>query len=173
MPDLRSGVRRSKRINDIQENAAALVPATRRGAGRGDDSKAQAIKSPSPKPYNPAFFYPRPRPAGRGRGARAMNQDKNGKLFGTGVGGRGRVGLDLAAREVVTIPDEVVAEKGAEKLAAVEEEGSASPLPEKVLLLWSILILSISIGVLHYYYHLHMASPLICLLNLTTFLMIV
>lgn len=132
MPDLRSGVRRSKRINDIQENAAALVPATRRGAGRGDDSKAQAIKSPSPKPYNPAFFYPRPRPAGRGRGARAMNQDKNGKLFGTGVGGRGRVGLDLAAREVVTIPDEVVAEKGAEKLAAVEEEGSASPLPEKV-----------------------------------------
>lgn len=140
MPDLRSGVRRSKRINDIQENAAALAPTIRRGAGRGDDSKAQAIKSPSPKPCNPAYFYPRPKPAGRGRGSRAMNQDKNGKLLGTGVGGRGRVGLDLAAREVVAIPDEVVAEKGAEKLAAVEEEGNASPLPEKVLLLCCILV---------------------------------
>ncbi|XP_021643046.2 casein kinase 1-like protein HD16 isoform X1 [Hevea brasiliensis] len=62
--------------------------------------------------------------AGRGRGSRAMNQDENAKLLVGGVRGRGRAGLDLPARQAV--------EKSAEKLAAGEEEGSTSPLPERV-----------------------------------------
>lgn len=36
MPDLRSGVRRSKRINYVQEDPAVLVPAVRPGAGKGN-----------------------------------------------------------------------------------------------------------------------------------------
>ncbi|XP_065848989.1 casein kinase 1-like protein HD16 isoform X2 [Euphorbia lathyris] len=63
---------------------------------------------------------------GRGRGTRAMNHDDNAKLLGTGVRGRGRAGLDLPARQAV--------EKSAEKLAAGEDEGSTSPLPERVQL---------------------------------------
>ncbi|KAJ0030590.1 hypothetical protein Pint_13154 [Pistacia integerrima] len=62
-------------------------------------------------------------PAGRGRGSRAMNQE-NAKRFAAGVHGRGGTGLDLPAKQVV--------EKKAEKLLAVEEEGSMSPLPEKI-----------------------------------------
>ncbi|XP_050216855.1 casein kinase 1-like protein HD16 [Mercurialis annua] len=64
--------------------------------------------------------------AGRGRGSRAMNQDKNAKLLGAGAHGRGRAGLDFPARQAV--------DKSAEKLAAGEEEGSTSPLPERVQL---------------------------------------
>ena len=54
-----------------------------------------------------------------------MNQDENAKLLGVGVRGRGRGGLDLLPRQAV--------DKSAEKLAAGEEEGSTSPLPERVL----------------------------------------
>lgn len=79
---------------------------------------------------NPAGLVPTTRRgagrAGRGRGSRAMNQDENAKLLGVGVRGRGRAGLDLPARQVV--------DKSAEKLAAGEEEGSTSPLPERVQL---------------------------------------
>lgn len=53
-----------------------------------------------------------------------MNQE-NAKRFAAGVHGRGGTGLDLPAKQVV--------EKKAEKLLAVEEEGSMSPLPEKVV----------------------------------------
>ncbi|WRX35094.1 Protein kinase domain - like 10 [Theobroma cacao] len=98
MPDLRGGIRRSKRINDNQESPAALVPTARRGAAS----------------------------RGRGRGRRAMNQDDNGKLVGPAACGRGCTGLNLPVRQVV--------EKSAERLVAVEEEGSTSSLPERVQL---------------------------------------
>ncbi|XVF34812.1 hypothetical protein REPUB_Repub18cG0090700 [Reevesia pubescens] len=98
MPDLRGGIRRSKRINDNQETPAALVPTARRGAGS----------------------------RGRGRGRRAMNQDDNAKLVGPGACGRGCTGINLPVRQVV--------QKSAERLVAVEEEGSTSPLPERVQL---------------------------------------
>lgn len=71
---------------------------------------------------------------GRGRGSRAMNQGKNSKLFGAGVGGQGHAGLDLPKRDLVVVHDELVDQKGAQKLAAIEDEGSSSPLPERVLL---------------------------------------
>uniref|UniRef100_A0A5B7AZF8 non-specific serine/threonine protein kinase n=1 Tax=Davidia involucrata TaxID=16924 RepID=A0A5B7AZF8_DAVIN len=134
MPDLRSGVRRSKRVNNVQDNPAVLVPTPRRGTGRGNNSKAPVLKSPPHNPVNPAYLYPRPTLAGRGRGCRPMDQDNNAELFGVGVGGKGRTGLGVAAKEVATIPDKLVAEKSAEKLAAVEGEGSTSPLPERVRL---------------------------------------
>ncbi|XP_022730129.1 casein kinase 1-like protein HD16 isoform X2 [Durio zibethinus] len=98
MPDLRGGIRRSKRINDNQESPAVLVTTARRGAAS----------------------------RGRGRGRRAMNQDDNAKLVGPGACGRGCTGINLPVRHVV--------EKTAERLVAVEEEGSTNPLPERVQL---------------------------------------
>ncbi|CAB4318832.1 unnamed protein product [Prunus armeniaca] len=108
MPDLRSGVRRSKRINYVQDNPAVLVPAARPGAGKVLTGK------------------------GRGRGSRAMHQGKNSKLYGAGVGGQGHTGLDFPERDLVPVHDELVGQKGAQKLAAIEDEGSTSPLPESV-----------------------------------------
>nr|XP_011458971.1 PREDICTED: uncharacterized protein LOC101301711 [Fragaria vesca subsp. vesca]XP_011459004.1 PREDICTED: uncharacterized protein LOC101301711 [Fragaria vesca subsp. vesca] len=108
MPDLRSGVRRSKRINNVQDTPAVVVPAARAGPGKGLTGR------------------------GRGRGSRAMNQGKNPKLFGAGVGGQGHAGLDLPKRDLVAVPDELIDQKGAQKLTAIEDEGSSSPLPERV-----------------------------------------
>ncbi|KAH7528483.1 hypothetical protein FEM48_Zijuj05G0077000 [Ziziphus jujuba var. spinosa] len=68
---------------------------------------------------------------GRGRGTRAMNQGKNAKPIGAGVGGQGHTGLDLPIGKLVAVRDELVAQKSAEKLAAAEDEGSTSPLPER------------------------------------------
>ncbi|CAL5360595.1 hypothetical protein CsSME_00051123 [Camellia sinensis var. sinensis] len=119
MPDLRGGVRRSKRVNNVQENPAVLVPTTRHGIGRGNGSKAAVLNT-----------YTRPRLAGRGRGRRAMNQNKNAELFDTGGGDERPTDLNGEARAVAAIPNELAAEK----LAAVEEEGSTSPLPQRVQL---------------------------------------
>ncbi|KAL4297030.1 hypothetical protein GQ457_12G023360 [Hibiscus cannabinus] len=68
----------------------------------------------------------RGRGRGRGRGRRAMNQDHNAKLVGPGACGRGGTGINLPVKPVV--------EKTAERLVAAEEEGSTSPLPERVQL---------------------------------------
>ncbi|XP_060668709.1 casein kinase 1-like protein HD16 isoform X2 [Ziziphus jujuba] len=108
MPDLRSGVRRSKRVNNVQENPAVIVPPTRPGVAKGPTGR------------------------GRGRGTRAMNQGKNAKPIGAGVGGQGHTGLDLPIGKLVAVRDELVAQKSAEKLAAAEDEGSTSPLPERI-----------------------------------------
>lgn len=53
-----------------------------------------------------------------------MVNQENTKTFIAGLRGRGGTGLDLPVKQA--------GEKRAEKLLAVEEEGSASPLPEKV-----------------------------------------
>lgn len=62
-----------------------------------------------------------------------MNQGKNAKPIGAGVGGQGHTGLDLPIGKLVAVRDELVAQKSAEKLAAAEDEGGTSPLPERVL----------------------------------------
>ncbi|CAN0900149.1 Casein kinase 1-like protein HD16 [Linum grandiflorum] len=98
MPNLHAGVRRSQRVKNNQNPAGVVATATRGGR-----------KGP-----------------GRGRGSRVMNQDRNGKLLGTGMRDQGHPGLDLPLRQPV--------EKSAEKLVAGDEEGSASPLPERVKL---------------------------------------
>lgn len=53
-----------------------------------------------------------------------MNQDDNAVLVGPGACGRGCTGINLPVKHPV--------EKTAERLVAVEEEGSTSPLPERV-----------------------------------------
>ncbi|CAI0543232.1 unnamed protein product [Linum tenue] len=58
---------------------------------------------------------------GRGRGCRVMNHNDNGKLLG-----HVRPGLEMPVRQPV--------ERSAEKLVVGEEEGSTSPLPERVKL---------------------------------------
>ncbi|KAJ0799807.1 putative protein-serine/threonine kinase CK1-CK1-Pl family [Helianthus annuus] len=109
MPDLRRGVRQSKKIINTNDNDDDVVvaPTPRRGTRRG---KAQTPKAPMP------------RPAGRGRGGRATKQDKNVELFG----GRGpQLNLDAALRDQLVV--------GAEKnVANGEEEGSSDPVPERV-----------------------------------------
>ncbi|XP_052199319.1 casein kinase 1-like protein HD16 [Diospyros lotus] len=130
MPDLRSGARRSKRVGNTQKDDAALVPNPQRGTGRGNSSKAAGLKSPPLNPVIPVYPCTRPRAAGRGRGSRAMNQDKNAPVLGAGVGGQGHNIFDGVVREVAGIPNELAGEK----LAAVEEEGNTSPLPERIKL---------------------------------------
>lgn len=108
MADLRSGVRRSKRVNNGQENPAMLVPPALPGARIGPTSR------------------------GRGRGTRATNQNKNTKLLGAGVGGQGHTGLDMPVGDLLAVRDELVIQKSAAKLAATDDEGSTSALPERV-----------------------------------------
>ncbi|KAI7731604.1 hypothetical protein M8C21_027418 [Ambrosia artemisiifolia] len=126
MPDLRRGVRQAKKGNNInvEDNAAALLaPTPRRGTRRG---KVQALKSPAASPVVPAYPYPMPRPAGRGRGARPTDHDKNPDIFGGGIG-RPPLNLDVG------VCNPLVGGRSAEKLAAdAEDEGSTSPLPERV-----------------------------------------
>ncbi|CAH1449020.1 unnamed protein product [Lactuca virosa] len=128
MPDLRRGVRQAKKVINLDNNnnnndddddvVVVVAPTTRRGTRRG---KAQAPKA------TPAYPIPMPRPGGRGRGGRGIEQDKNGEIFG-GVGGRGpHLNLDVGIR------DQLVVGKSAEKLVVNgEEEGSSSPVPERV-----------------------------------------
>ncbi|XP_024959471.1 casein kinase 1-like protein HD16 [Cynara cardunculus var. scolymus] len=126
MPDLRRGVRQAKKVVNVENGGDAVVaPTTRRGTRRG---KAQAPKAPVASPLIPAYPHPMPRPAGRGRGGRATDQDKNAEIFGAGIGGRGpQLNLDVGLR------DQLAVGKSAEKLAANgEEEGSTSPVPERV-----------------------------------------
>ncbi|PON73304.1 GPCR kinase [Parasponia andersonii] len=104
MADPRGGIRRSKRVNNVQDNPAVLVP--------------------------PAC--PAPTSRGRGRGSRAMNQGKNVKGPGAGVGAQGHTGLDLPVGDLIAVRNELVVQKSAEKLAAADDEGSTNPLPERV-----------------------------------------
>ncbi|CAN1331186.1 Casein kinase 1-like protein HD16 [Linum perenne] len=63
---------------------------------------------------------------GRGRGSRVMNQDENANFVGTGMRDQTRPGLELPVRQPV--------ERSAEKLIVGEDEGSTSPVPERVKL---------------------------------------
>ncbi|XP_023735961.1 casein kinase 1-like protein HD16 [Lactuca sativa] len=126
MPDLRRGVRQAKKVinldnnnNDDDDVVVVVAPTTRRGTRRG---KAQAPKA------TPAYPIPMPRPGGRGRGVRGIEHDKNGEIFGGVGGGRGpHLNLDVGIR------DQLVVGKSAEKLVVNgEEEGSSSPVPERV-----------------------------------------
>ncbi|XP_062117921.1 casein kinase 1-like protein HD16 [Humulus lupulus] len=107
MADPRSGVRRSKRVNNVQDNPAILVP--------------------------PACPGTRIVPAsrGRGRGSRAMNQGKNVKLTGAGIGAHGNTSLDLPVGNLISVR-ELGVQKSVKKLAVADDEGSTSPLPERV-----------------------------------------
>ncbi|KVH90608.1 Protein kinase, ATP binding site-containing protein [Cynara cardunculus var. scolymus] len=139
MPQLRSGARRSKRLGDLQpatqpvdqgENVATPTQnRTRRktGGGRGRGDAAAVAKGPA------AAIPVRPTTAGRGRGARLIDLDPEPPC---------EIVPDAAAlgvREPILNRIEAVADKdiameggSADKIMGVEEEGNATPVPERV-----------------------------------------
>lgn len=136
MPELRSGARRSKRLDDIQPaqqpiNQAEnwILPAQnktrRRGGGRGRGGNATGVA----KGASPAIPT-RPTAAGRGRGIRFIDLDPEPcavepVALVAAEPGHNRV-------EVVADKDIVMAGGSAEKVMGVEEEGSTTPVPERV-----------------------------------------
>lgn len=137
MPELRSGARRSKRLGDLHpapetanQEEKFLAPAQtrtrRRGRGRGN--AAAVAKGPS------AATPTRPTAAGRGRGVRLIDLDPEPPrevLPET-------VGLG-AAEPVFNRVEDIVADKeiameggSGDKIMAVEEDASATPVPDRV-----------------------------------------
>ncbi|KAL8036809.1 hypothetical protein ABFX02_11G000500 [Erythranthe guttata] len=136
MPELRSGARRSKRLGDLHptpqtanQEEEFLAPAQtrtrRRGRGRGNASAV--AKGPS------TATPTRPTAAGRGRGVRLIDLDPEPprevlpETVGLGAAELNRV-------EGVGVADKEVAMEGAsgDKIMGVEEDASATPVPERV-----------------------------------------
>jgi hypothetical protein len=136
MPELRSGVRqsrlRAKKVEDLvaqdpADNLVAAAPtvAGRRGRGRGGRGGGRGTARGR---------------GGRGRGVPVIDLDPDQPcevLPGAAVGGRAAGG---------TLPIEEFADKAlkmdggsAEKIAGGEDEGAASPVPEKVHSSYSLL----------------------------------
>jgi hypothetical protein len=151
MPELRSGARRSKRVDDlyptpqpIDQGENWLLPAqnrTRRrvgaGRGRGGGNAAAVAKGTSPA------IPTRPTAAGRGRGIRLIDLDPEPcEVLPEAVA------LGVAAEPLIN-QVEVVADIGvgmeggsAEKVNGVEEEASATPVPERVCPVYLLLFLA-------------------------------
>ncbi|XP_065623989.1 casein kinase 1-like protein HD16 [Quercus suber] len=138
MPELRSGARRSKRVDDlypapqpIDQGDNWLLPAQnrtrRRAAGRGRaGGNAALAKGPSPA------VLTRPTAAARGRGIRLIDLDPEPcEVLPEAVA--------LGAAEPLYNQVEVVADidigmegGSADKVMGVEEEASTTPVPERV-----------------------------------------
>ncbi|KHF98002.1 hypothetical protein F383_12939 [Gossypium arboreum] len=145
MPDLRSGARRSKRIDDLQppppphpphpqpveqpENCVLLAQnrTRRRVGGRGRGNAAGVAKGPL------AVVPTRPTAAGRGRGIRLIDLDPEPCQVLPGA-------LPLVAAEpaafnrVEVVADKDIAMEGrsGDKIVGVDEEASTAPVPERV-----------------------------------------
>ncbi|MBA0716661.1 hypothetical protein Golax_015473 [Gossypium laxum] len=142
MPDLRSGARRSKRIDDLQppppphpqpveqpENCVLLAQnrTRRRVGGRGRGNAAGVAKGPS------AVVPTRPTAAGRGRGIRLIDLDPEPCQVLPGA-------LPLVAAEpaafnrVEVVADKDIAMEGrsGDKIVGVDEEASTTPVPERI-----------------------------------------
>ena len=136
MPELRSGARRSKRLDDLQppqpidEEDNWVLPAQnrtrRRVGGRGRGNAAGVAKGPS------SAVPTRPTAAGRGRGVRLIDLDPEPCPVLPEAG-------PLAAAEPAFNRVEVVADKdiameggSPDKIVGVEEEASTTPVPERV-----------------------------------------
>lgn len=160
MPELRSGARRSKRLDDLQppqqpldQTENWLLPATqnrgrrRVGGGRGRGNAAAVAKQGVPG-----------RTGGRGRGIRLIDLDPEPQVLPEAAA--------LGAAEPAINPVEVVADKdiameggSAEKIMGVEEESGTTPVPDKVLFycpFWQDLFSSIS------YMYIYIAWTLRC-----------
>lgn len=141
MPELRSGARRSKRLDDIQPNPQpidqgenwVLPPQnrTRRrvGGGRGRGNATALAKAPSPAV--PA----RPTAAGRGRGIRVINLDPEPCEALPEAGAGALAAVEPAYNRLEVVADKDIAMEGgsAEKIVGVEEEASNTPVPERVI----------------------------------------
>lgn len=138
MPELRSGVRRSKRLGDLQplqqpigqaENGQLPAPnKTRRrvGGGRGRGGNAVA-KGPSPA------IPTRQTAGGRGRGIKLIDLDPEPCDVVPEAAGLGAAGPRYNRLEVVADKDIAMEGGGsADKIMGVEEETSTTPIPERV-----------------------------------------
>ena len=137
MPELRSGVRqsrlRAKKVEDLvaqdpTDNLVVAAPtvAGRRGRGRGGRGGGRGAARGR---------------GGRGRGVPVIDLDPDQPcevLPGAGVGGRAAGG----AQPIQDFADKVVKMDGgsAEKIAAGEDEGTTSPVPEKVRSSYAVLL---------------------------------
>ncbi|KAF2587108.1 hypothetical protein F2Q70_00037768 [Brassica cretica] len=135
MPELRSGARRSRRLEDQPnnpqvveqaENIAPPPPQTatrRRGGGRGRGNAALAK----------AAVPPRPTPAGRGRGIRLRDLEPEPCEVLPAAGALG--GAEPALNRVEGVADQDIAGEGGgspEKIAGMEDDSSMGPVPERV-----------------------------------------
>lgn len=149
MPELRSGARRSKRLNDLQPTPPPidqpenwLLPnqnrARRRvGGGRGRGSNAAK---------GPPAVIPRPTTGGRGRGIRLIDLDPDNPCEVLPDAAAAVGPAEPAYNRAEAVGDKNIAMEGgsAEKLVGVEEEASTSPVPERVCSHY-LLIISFSI----------------------------
>lgn len=131
MPELRSGARRSRRLEDQPqvveqaENIALPPPqaATRRrggGRGRGNGGLAKAA------------VPPRPTAAGRGRGVRLRELEAEPCEVRPVAGALGAA--EPALNRVEGVADQDIAAEGGspEKVAGLEDDTSMGPVPEMV-----------------------------------------
>lgn len=136
MPELRSGARRSKRLDDLQPPPQPadqvenwLLPAqnrTRRrvGGGRGRGNAAVVAKPGVPV---------RPTAAGRGRGIRLIDLDPEPCEVLPEAAALGAAEPAYNLVEVVADKDIAMEGGSADKIMGVEEEASTAPVPERVL----------------------------------------
>ncbi|KAL0858121.1 hypothetical protein Bca101_063275 [Brassica carinata] len=134
MPELRSGARRSRRLEDQPnnprlveqaENIALPPPPTatrRRGGGKGRGNAALAK----------AAVPPRPTAAGRGRGIRLTELEPEPCEVRPAAGALGAA--EPALNRVEGVADQDIAAEGGspEKIAGMEDDSSMAPVPERV-----------------------------------------
>lgn len=139
MPELRSGVRRSKRLGDLQPPPQQIgqaenwvLPAqnkTRRrvgggGRGRGGNAVAKGPSSAVPTRQNAG---------GRGRGIKLIDLDPEPCEVVPEAAALGAAGPVFNCVEVVADKDIAMEGGGsADKIMGVEEEASTTPVPERV-----------------------------------------
>ncbi|KAG2245607.1 hypothetical protein Bca52824_085235, partial [Brassica carinata] len=134
MPELRSGARRSRRLEDQPnpqvveqaDNIALPLPQTatrRRGGGRGRGNAALAK----------AAVPPRPTAAGRGRGIRLRDLEPEPCEVLPAAGDLGAT--EPALNRVEGVADQDIAAEGGgspEKIAGMDDDSSMAPVPERV-----------------------------------------
>ncbi|EXB31261.1 Casein kinase I isoform delta [Morus notabilis] len=139
MPELRSGVRRSKRLGDLQPSPQPIgqaenwplptpnKPRRRVGGGRGRGGNGVA-KGPSPA------IPTRQTAGGRGRGIKLLDLDPEPcEVVPEGAGLGAAAGPAYNHLEVVADKDIAMEGGGsADKIIGVEEETSTTPVPERV-----------------------------------------
>lgn len=143
MPELRSGARRSRRLDDLQpctqpldqgENLAVPAPSrTRRrvAGGRGRGGNAPAVgKGPS------VAIPARPTAARRGRGIRLIDLDPEPCEALPEAGAIGAAEPVFNRVEAVANKDMAIEGGSADKVMGVEEEAGTAPVPDRVSLVF-------------------------------------
>lgn len=142
MPELRSGARRSRRLDDLQpctqpldqgENLAVPAPnRTRRrvAGGRGRGANAPAVAK------GPSVAIPARTAARRGRGIRLIDLDPEPCELLPEAGALGAAEPVFNRVEAVANKDMAIEGGSADKVMGVEEETGTAPVPERVSLVF-------------------------------------